>query len=255
MKPIVEYLLSKSNAKDKKENKDLILLFAEAFAESNEAATKMYNIVDEHMSKENFGTYRIISNYSKINNIINKDTKLLMTNLADHIGITEDLFTNIIDDMTGIDIKQFEGTNYDFDIYLADTFVMITDNDTHILIDTLPDNEDFDPEIKTYYCDHGEAIELSNRALANEFDDTKAGDSEYVWDTFNNMSERYCDDFREETGIELIIGGRNGKHVCARASYELIHNLNKYTSLVDEYQDNLINEINDWIKDNLNEEE
>lgn len=254
MKPILEYLLSKSNAKNNKSSGELVLMFKDIFSnESDKFIKEMVDIIDNHMDKKNFGSYRIISNSEKINDIIADDTKLLMTNLAETNGIIEELFDDIIGNMPVNKITTIQGYDYDYDIYLEDTFIYVSDNEFNILIDTVADGEDFDPKINTYYVDHNEAIELSSRSIGYEIDNK--GDTELFWDEFNEMCDRYIQDFEDETDIELVIGGRNGKHVCARGSYKLIHNLNKYIKLVNDYQNNLVEEMNEFIEVNLNNEE
>lgn len=254
---IDEYLLSKKN-NNKVTNYDSIFLMLKGVfsSEDENFIQDLYKIIEKHMKENEFLQYRIVSSSYSADAVIDKETKLLMHNLGKQSGICEQLFENITDGMSGLKIETFSSDNDDYDLYKGDTFIMITNNDIDILIDTIPDGEDFDPEIKTYYVDNGDAVELSKRQLGYEFK-YKGNDesTEIIWNVFNEMTERYVKDFEEETGIELVIGGRNGKHICARGSYELIHNLNKYVNLVKEYQDNLIEEINDWIDANLGEEE
>lgn len=251
---IDEYLLSKKNPNKVANYDSIFLMLKDIFSDEDENFIRdLYKVVEKHMKENEFTQYRIVSDSYSANDIIDKDTKLLMHNLGKESGICEQLFENITGEMSGLDFENFSSDIDDYALYKGDTFIMIINNDIYILIDTIPDGEDFDPEIKTYYVDNGDAVELSNRQLGYEFE--YDNDPDYIWDVFNNKSERYVKDFEEETGIELVIGGRNGKHVCARGSYELIHNLNKYVALVKEYQDNLIEEINEWIDANIDDDE
>lgn len=251
---ISEYLLSKKNS-NKVANYDSIFLMLKGIfsGEDENFIRDLYKVVEKHMKENEFIQYRIVSDSYNVDAIIDKETKLLMHNLGQKPEICEQLFENIIGEMSGLDIETFSSDIDDYDLYKGDTFIMITNNDIDILIDTIPDGEDFDPEIKTYYVDNEDAIELSNRQIGYEFE--YENDPDYIWDVFNNKSERYIEDFEKETEIELIIGGRNGKHICARGSYKLIHNLNKYIKLVEEYQNKLVKEIKDFIENNSEDDE
>lgn len=254
---ISEYLLSKKNPNKVANYDSIFLMLKGVFSDEDENFIRdLYKVVEKHMKDNEFIQYRIVSDSYKTDTIIEKETKLLMHNLGKESGICEQLFENITGEMSGLKIETFSSDIDDYDLYKGDTFIMITNNEIDILIDTIPDGEDFDPKINTYYVDNGDAVELSTRQLGYEFK-YKGNDklTEIIWDAFNEMTDRYIKDFEDETGIELVIGGRNGKHICARGSYELIHNLNKYVNLVKEYQDNLISEINEWIDVNLDEEE
>lgn len=251
---IDEYLLSKKNPNKVTNYDSIFLTLKDIFSDEDENFIRdLYKVVEKHMKENKFIQYRIVSDSYSVNDIIDKETKLLMHNLGKESGICEQLFENITEGMSGLKIETFSSDNDDYDLYKGDTFIMITNNDIDILIDTIPDGEDFDPEIKTYYVDNEDAVELSNRQIGYEFE--YENDPDYIWDVFNNKSERYIKDFEDETGIELVIGGRNGKHICARGSYKLIHNLNKYIKLVEEYQNKLVKEIKDFIENNSEDDE
>ena len=251
---IDEYLLSKAS-KNRSTIDELKAIIKAVIDDAEDCVTQMTDEIVNYVDKKEFDDLRYLCDDASKDKIISKFTGNLMT-LDDNGDIIEQLFENIKDDMHQEKTETYEGDNDDYEVYYGKTYILISTSDFDLLVDTIPDGEDVDPDIKIYHVDHSATIELSNKALGNYFHDYDYDtDGDYVWDVFGDKSQRYIEDFQEEYGVELVIGGRGGKHVCCRGNYKVIHEFNKFIKTIDDWQDDLLNEINDWIDDNIGKED
>ena len=254
MKSINEYLLGK-NKKSSSSLDELKNIIRAVIDDAEDCVTQMTNEIVNYVNEKRFDDLRYLCDDASKDKTISKFTANLMT-LDDNGDIIQQLFENIKDDMHQEKTETYEGDNDDYEVYYGKTYILISSSDFDLLIDTIPDGEDVDPDISVYHVDHSSAIELSDKALGNYFHDYDYDtDGDYVWDVFNNMAERYIEDFQEEYGVELVIGGRGGKHVCCRGNYKVIHEFNKFIKTIEDWQADLLNEINEWIDENIGKED
>lgn len=254
MKSINEYLLGK-NKKSSSSLDELKNIIRAVIEDAEDCVTQMTDEIVNYVNKKEFDNLRYLCDNASKDNIISNFTGNIMT--LDHNGdIIQQLFENIKDDIHQEKTETYEGDNDNYEVYYGKTYILISSSEFDMLIDTIPYGEDIDPNISVYHVDHSAVIELSDKALGNCFHDYDYNtDGDYVWDVFNNMAERYIEDFKNEYDVELVIGGRGGKHVCCRGNYKVIHEFNKFIKTIEDWQDDLLNEINDWIDENIGKED
>lgn len=104
-----------------------------------------------------------------------------------------------------------------------------------------------------YYSDYKKYIELSDNHTLWQIDNDKFPNDDYAADEYNIQVETAFETFKDETGVDLLALGRNGRHICVELNYE---NALKYSELVGKQQElekQVIDAMNSWESDEIEE--
>lgn len=104
-----------------------------------------------------------------------------------------------------------------------------------------------------YYSDYKKYIELSDNHTLWQIDNDKFPNDDYAADEYNIQVEAAFETFKDETGVDLLALGRNGRHICVELNYE---NALKYSELVGKQQELekvVIDAMNSWESDEIEE--
>lgn len=97
-----------------------------------------------------------------------------------------------------------------------------------------------------YYYDYKKYIELSDKHTLWQIANDKFPSDEIAAEEYNDQVEQALEEFKESTGVELLLLGRSGRHACVELNY---HNAVNYSELVgkqSELEDKVIKYMNDW---------
>lgn len=95
--------------------------------------------------------------------------------------------------------------------------------------------------ITTYTNDDGtDYIELSDNSTVNQLDNPNKDMEDY-----NILVDVACKEFEEQTGTELYLLGRSGRHVCVELNYENAKNFESLASKVSELEQGVIDSFNE----------
>lgn len=104
-----------------------------------------------------------------------------------------------------------------------------------------------------YYSDYKKYIELSDNHTLWQIDNDKFPNDDSAADEYNIQVEAAFETFKDETGVDLLALGRNGRHICVELNYE---NALKYSELVGKQQElekQVIDAMNSWESDEIEE--
>lgn len=104
-----------------------------------------------------------------------------------------------------------------------------------------------------YYSDYKKYIELSDNHTLWQIDNDKFPNDDSAADEYNIQVEAAFETFKDETGVDLLALGRNGRHICVDLNYE---NALKYSELVSKQQElekQVIDAMNSWESDEIEE--
>lgn len=95
--------------------------------------------------------------------------------------------------------------------------------------------------IATYTNDDGtDYIELSDNSTVNQLDNPNKDMEDY-----NILVDVACKEFEEQTGTELYLLGRSGRHVCVELNYENAKNFESLASKASELEQGVIDSFNE----------
>lgn len=104
-----------------------------------------------------------------------------------------------------------------------------------------------------YYSDYKKYIELSDNHTLWQIDNDKFPNDDSAADEYNIQVEAAFETFKDETGVDLLALGRNGRHICVDLNYE---NALRYSELVGKQQElekQVIDAMNSWESDEIEE--
>lgn len=101
-----------------------------------------------------------------------------------------------------------------------------------------------------YHSDWKKYIELSDNHTLWQIENDKFPSDDYAAEEYNTQVESALEDFKAETGVELLLLGRSGRHACVELNYQ---NALKYSELAgkqNELEQRVINAMNSWEPEN-----
>lgn len=249
MMQIYEYLLSKSKPKTESQIDVVYKLFETIFKTPIDKVPEARDNIEKAFGKYNFDNIRV----SWTTNAVSKSDRAIFKEHAFNSIIDNDGFvTQIYWDFNDNAEEQLElnGDQIgDFSIAYDSTAIEIGNYDYMLIVENIGADEETDPKLKTYWGQHEEWIELSDRRIANEIDGFDTN-SEADWGILDNIVESYKEAFEDEYDVELKTYGNCGRHVCCKINFYNTHNYEKLVDAVNKYQNAIIEEAIDTIEAN-----
>lgn len=246
---IYEYLLSKSKPKTESQIDVVYKLFETIFKTPIDKVPEARDCIEKAFGKYKFDNIRV----SWTTNAVSKSDRPIFKEYAfnsiiDNDGFVTQVCGNFIDNAE--EHKEFYDDDIsDFSIAYDSTAIEIENYDYGFIVENIEADEETDPKLKTYWGQHEEWIELSDRRIVNEIDGFDTS-SDADWGILDDIVKSYIDAFEDEYDVELKIYGNNGRHVCCAINFYNTHNYEKLVDAVNKYQNAIIDEAIDTIEAN-----
>ena len=262
MKQISEFLTNKIKS-DKYLLSDISLeayvekLFGEVYKENDESEIKV--LVENFMeiaNKNKFGHVRVFGDCRDVNKAISELGKFEVAEYYEDI-VKNDLHGDCIEDASenSDDAKSVTANDY-YEMCWSDYYIYIENQSTKDGIMFEKYDVEQKGKISTYWSNRTKYVELSRRPLQSEIKNIPYDDDRF-WANYNEFCSDYINLLEEKTGVESKICGNGGKHLCAKATMNLIHNydhvLDVVKDLQDKLKDDLQDEANYWNEQNEEE--
>lgn len=216
---------------DKNTKEDLKLACMNAFENHKNDNEEFRIFGDSKLTNENLRNLQEFYNVHLFDSLIDNDDYLY-----------EDICNGIVEGKTTMDYESFGDS--DIAVWHNDYAVCLETGDFVIVVERLEKNAEINPQIDSYHNRGKSYIELSSRQIICEIDNVP--DDDRFWSNYNMFCEDRIKEFNTKfPDIELELLGRNGKHVCALATLELVHKYDEVVKEIKRLQDNLLIDAKD----------